>query len=123
MGQMSAWYVLSTIGVYQVAPGQNVWTIGSPQFSKVILHLDPSFNKGKDFVIETIHCSKSNKYIQSATLNGKPLNEPWFEHSEIVNGGKLIFTMGPKPNKNWGNEPQNAPPSMTVIEPQGMKIH
>jgi predicted alpha-1,2-mannosidase len=113
MGQMSAWYVLSTMGFYQVAPGQNVYSIGSPEFSKVTIHLDKSFYNARQFVIEARNNSQKNKYIQSATLNGKPLTKPWFDHSEIKNGGTLIFSMGPEPNKNWGSEKAAAPPSMT----------
>ena len=113
MGQMSAWYVLSAMGIYQVAPGQNVYQIGSPEFSKVILHLDKSFNKGKEFIIETKNNSRVNKYIQSATLNGEPLNKPWFDHDVIANGGTLVFMMGSEPNKNWGSDPGAVPPSMT----------
>jgi len=114
MGQMSAWYVLSSMGFYPVAPGQNVYAIGSPEFRKVILHLDKSFNKAKEFVIETRNNSRENKYIQSATLNGKPLNKAWFDHAEIKNGGTLIFLMGAQPNKNWGSEPAAAPPSLST---------
>ena len=117
MGQMSAWYVLSSMGFYPVAPGQNVWVIGSPEFSKVTLHLDKSFNKAKEFVIEAKNNSKDNKYIQSATLNGKSLNKTWFGEEVIQNGGKLIFEMGTEPNKNWGSDIQSAPPSMTPIIP------
>jgi predicted alpha-1,2-mannosidase len=113
MGQMSAWYVLSSMGFYPVAPGQNVYEIGSPEFSKVTIHLDKAFNKGKEFVIETKNNSKVNKYIQSATLNGKPWSKPWFSQDVVQNGGKLIFTMGPVPNKKWGSEPGDVPPSMT----------
>ena len=113
MGQMSAWYVLSAMGFYPVAPGQNVYEIGSPEFTRVTIHLDKAFNKGKDFVIETKNNSKVNKYIQSATLNGKPLNKPWFAQEEISNGGKLVFTMGPIPNKKWGSNPGDVPPSMS----------
>lgn len=113
MGQMSAWYVLSSMGFYPVAPGQNVYSIGSPLFSKVIIHLDKSFGNSEKFVIETHNGSKANKYIQSATLNGKPLNKPWFDHSEIKNGGTLVFVMGAEPNKSWGSEVSAAPPSMT----------
>jgi len=113
MGQMSAWYVLSAMGFYPVAPGQNVYSIGSPEFSKVTIHLDKSYNNGKQFVIEAKNNSKANKYIQSATLNGKPLNKPWFDHADIKSGGTLIFIMGPQPNKNWGSGKEAAPPSMT----------
>ncbi len=113
MGQMSAWYVLSAMGFYPVAPGQNVYSIGSPEFSKVIIHLDKTYNNGKQFVIEARNNSKANKYIQSATLNGKPLNKPWFDHADIKSGGTLIFIMGLQPNKSWGSEKEAAPPSMT----------
>ena len=113
MGQMSAWYVLSAMGFYPVAPGQNVYSIGSPLFSKVTIHLDKTFGNAAKFVIETRNSAKANKYIQSATLNGKPLNKPWFDHSEIKNGGTLVFVMGAEPNKNWGSEESAAPPSMT----------
>jgi predicted alpha-1,2-mannosidase len=113
MGQMSAWYVLSTMGIYQVAPGQNIWVIGSPEFSKVILHLDKTFYSAGEFIIETKNNSKKNKYIQSASLNGKPLNKPWFDQDVIAKGGSLVFEMGPNPNKNWGSDKNAAPPSMT----------
>ncbi|MEI6143736.1 MAG: glycoside hydrolase domain-containing protein, partial [Mariniphaga sp.] len=113
MGQMSAWYVLSAMGFYPVAPGQNVYTIGSPTFSKVTIQLDQSFGNAAKFVIEAKNNSKENKYIQSATLNGKPLNNPWFDHSVIKNGSTLVFVMGPQPNKSWGSDKNSAPPSMT----------
>jgi predicted alpha-1,2-mannosidase len=113
MGQMSAWYVLSTMGIYQVAPGQNVYAIGSPTFSKVTIHLDKTFGNTGDFVIEAKNNSKQNKYVQSATLNGKLLDKSWFDQSVIKNGGKLILVMGPKPNKTWASTIKDAPPSMT----------
>jgi predicted alpha-1,2-mannosidase len=113
MGQMSAWYVFSAMGFYPVAPGQNVYAIGSPLFSKVTIQLDKAYNNGSKFVIEARNNSEKNKYIQSATLNGNPLNKPWFDHSVIKNGGTLVFQMGPEPNKEWGNSSEAAPPSMT----------
>ncbi len=113
MGQMSAWYVLSSMGFYPVAPGQNVYAIGSPEFSKVILHLDRTFNNSDEFIIETLNNSRENKYIQSATLNGNLLNKPWFSHEELKNGGHLMFQMGPEPNKTWGAHQEVSPPSIT----------
>jgi predicted alpha-1,2-mannosidase len=113
MGQMSAWYVLSSMGFYPVAPGQNVYAIGSPEFSKVILHLDRTFNNSDEFIIETLNNSRENKYIQSATLNGNLLNKPWFSHEELKNGGHLMFQMGPEPNKTWGAHQEASPPSIT----------
>jgi predicted alpha-1,2-mannosidase len=113
MGQMSAWYVLSSMGFYPVAPGQNICVIGSPEFSKITIQLDPKYYKAKEFVIEAINNSKENKYIQSATLNGKPLNKTWFSQDVINNGGVLIFQLGSVPNENWGTQPDATPPSMT----------
>jgi predicted alpha-1,2-mannosidase len=113
MGQMSAWYVLSAMGFYPVAPGQNVYAVGSPAFSKVVLHLDKSFYNTDKLVIETTGNSQSNKYIQSATLNGEPLNRPWFSHEAIKNGAIIKFQMGAEPVKTWGSEMEDAPPSMT----------
>ncbi len=76
-------------------------------------NLDKKYYKGGRFVIEVKNNSKTNIYIQSATLNGKPLNKPWFYHRQLVNGGKLVLKMGPSPNKQWGSAPEAAPPSMT----------
>lgn len=62
--------------------------------------------------------SKENKYIQSATLEGVNLDKPWIYHSEIIDGGKLILQMGSQPNKEWGSDPKDAPPSMTEEIPE-----
>lgn len=112
MGQMSAWYILSTMGFYPVTPGQNVWVIGSPEFSKVTLHLDKAYYDASKLVIKTRDNSKDNKYIQSATLNGQPLNSPWFSQEVIKKGGRIIYEMRPTPNKSWGNGRDVAPPSL-----------
>lgn len=106
-GSMSAWYVFSAMGIYPVTPGSTVYVIGSPLFGKAIINVG---NK-KTFIIQANNNSSSNKYIQSATLNGQPLTKAWIVHDDIVHGGSLIFEMGPKPNKNWGIE--LPPPSMT----------
>jgi putative alpha-1,2-mannosidase len=65
-------------------------------------------------VIKARHNSERNFYIQSATLNGRPLNRPWFSHDEIAQGATLVFDMGPTPNKNWASAPDSAPPSMST---------
>jgi len=114
MGQMSAWYVLSAMGFYPVAPGQNVYAIGSPEFSKVTVHLDRSYYNAGQFVVEVLNNSKENKYIQSAVLNENSLDKPWFAHEQIKNGSTLVFRMGPEPNKSWGSRPEDAPPSLTA---------
>jgi len=109
-GAMSSWYVLSAIGFYPVCPGSPVYEIGSPLFEKSVIRLA----HGKEFVIVANHVSARNKYIQSAELNGKPLDRPWFRQSEIENGATLVLDMSDHPNMAWGSAPQDAPPSMSV---------
>jgi predicted alpha-1,2-mannosidase len=101
-GQTSAWYIFSAMGFYPVCPGKAVYEIGSPIFDEVVICLDTNYYQGDKFVIKANNVSKQNKYIQSASLNGKPLDKPWISHSDIVNGGILIFEMGQTPNKEWG---------------------
>jgi predicted alpha-1,2-mannosidase len=114
MGQMSAWYVFSAMGFYPVAPGQNTYETGSPVFSRVTIYTDKSYSNGREFIMEAKNNSRENKYIQSATLNGKPYDKPWFSQADIRDGSILIFQMGPQPNEEWGNSPESAPPSMSV---------
>ena len=109
-GQMSAWYVLSALGFYPVNPTSCVYVIGSPLVSKATIHLDARYHKGRTFTILAKNNSAQNMYVQSATLNGKPLTRSWFSHAELVAGGELILNMGPKPNKSWGAQPEDRPP-------------
>jgi predicted alpha-1,2-mannosidase len=97
-GGMSAFVVFSSMGFYPVTPGLPVYTIGSPLFSEVTINLP---NK-KQFRLTAKKCSVINKYIQSAKLNGKQLNTPWFTHEQLISGGHLELDMGPMPNKKWG---------------------
>lgn len=110
MGQMSAWYIFSTLGFYPATPGLNVYLIGSPAFAKATIHLDRALYGGATFTIEARNASRENVYIQSATLNGKPLNRPWLDHPQLRQGGTLVFTMGPQPNKLWGSAKEASPP-------------
>ena len=110
-GAMSSWYVFSAMGFYPVCPGSAVYSIGSPVFNAIKIEL----GNGRSFAIRALGQSPTNKYIQSATLNGKPLAKPWFSHSDIVNGGTLELRMGPRPNKSWGSAPEAAPPA--TVEP------
>jgi len=115
-GQMGAWFVMSSMGLFEMRGGaavKPVYEIGSPLFDKVTIHLDSNYYEGDTFVIETINNSKDNIYVQSATLNGERLEKPWFYHSELVKGGKLVLQMGPEPNKDWGSDLEDAPPSMS----------
>jgi predicted alpha-1,2-mannosidase len=111
-GALSSWYVFNAMGFYPVTPGLPAYNIGSPIFEKVTIAL----GNGKEFVINARNVSAQNKYIQSALINGKPLQKPWFEHSEIANGGSLVLEMGPRPNKEWGSRPEDAPPSMSAAQ-------
>jgi len=97
-GQMSAWYVLSSIGLYTMNPASENYEIGSPIFDKTTI----SISDEKSFIIEAEHVSNKNIYIQSATLNGKVFNQTFISHKQILNGGTLNFVMGSVPNKNWG---------------------
>jgi predicted alpha-1,2-mannosidase len=97
-GGMSAFVVFSSMGFYPVTPGTPVYTIGSPVFEKVTIDLP----NGKQFQMIANKCSVINKYIQSAKLDGKVLDTPWFSHDQLVSGGKLELEMGPLPNKMWG---------------------
>ena len=91
-GQMSAWYIFSTIGFYPVAPGSPVYQIGSPAVKAAILHLE----NGKTFSIEAKNQSDKNVYVEKIELNGKRLNRLYITHSEIINGGKMVFFMSDK---------------------------
>jgi putative alpha-1,2-mannosidase len=116
-GQMGAWFVMSAMGIFEMDGGAStkpIYEIGSPLFPKTTIYLDSKYYKGKTFTIEAKNTSNTNRYIQSAMLDGKPLNKPWFYHSDLVDGGKLVLVMGPKPNKNWGSKPGDAPPSMST---------
>jgi predicted alpha-1,2-mannosidase len=109
-GETSSWYVFSAMGFYPVCPGSPVYEIGSPIFAKTTIRM----GNGKEFTVVADHVSAQNKYIQSVTLNGQPLNKPWFLHSDIANGGTLTLEMGPAPNLQWGTAPGDTPPSMST---------
>jgi predicted alpha-1,2-mannosidase len=100
-GQMSAWYIFSAMGFYPVTPGSRVYAIGSPLFDKASIMLQGPYKKRR-FTVIAKEQSARNRYIQSATLNSKPLREPFIKHDDIVNGSTLVFVMGAEPNKNWG---------------------
>ncbi len=104
-GQMSAWFVMAALGLFQTDGGcriDPIYEIASPLFSKVTIDLGEKYGRGKTFEIEAKNVSRQNKYIQSATLNGKPLQACWFPASELLKGGKLVLEMGPQPDTSWG---------------------
>ena len=95
-GQMSAWYILNSMGFYQVCPGKPVYSIGRPLFDEVVIHLPNQ----KTFTIKAYNNSKENKYIQSVMLNGTPLHTPFLNHKDIAAGGIIEITMTNQP-KQW----------------------
>jgi len=97
VGQMSAWYVLASIGIHPICPGDNRYQITSPVFDKIVLHLDDKYYSGNSFTIIAKNNSKENIYIKSIKLNGKKLNRYWISHDEIVNGGMLELEMDSVP--------------------------
>ena len=107
-GQMSAWYAMSAMGFYAVDPVSANYVFGSPLFERVSIDL----GGGKRLTLEARGQSPKNKYIQSATFNGKPYGKAWFRHSDIANGGAFVFQMGSQPNAKWGSAESDAPPSM-----------
>src|SRR5581483_1252581 len=104
-GGMSAFVVFSMLGFYPVTPGIPVYDVGSPIFQKATIHL----KNGKDFVIVAANSTRDNKYVESARLNGEALNQIWFRHSDIANGGVLDLTMGNTPNMKLGTDPATFP--------------
>lgn len=108
-GQTSSWYVLSAMGLYCVCPGTDQYVIGSPVFSKMTIHLE----NGKTLTIEAVGNSINNKYIQSATLNGKPFTRTWLTHMELTAGGTIRYVMDNKPAKNRGILPGDRPYSVS----------
>ena len=93
-GQMSAWYVMSALGFYQVAPGIPVYTLGRPMIDKALIHV-----KGGIFEILVKNNSAANKYIKEVKLNGKVLDTPFINHTDVIKGGKLEFIMTDQPVK------------------------
>ncbi|TKR30469.1 glycoside hydrolase family 92 protein [Luteimonas gilva] len=98
LGQMSAWYVFTALGFYPVAPGSNQYVIGRPFLPRATLNLP----NGKRFTVIAEGLDDAHTYIGSATLDGKPLDRAYLEHSEIMAGGELKFVMQAEPNQAWG---------------------
>jgi putative alpha-1,2-mannosidase len=106
--------VFSALGFYPVTPGTDQYVIGSPLFR----HADLALENGRHFVVDAPQNGPANRYIQSATLNGKPFDRTWITQDEIMAGGTLRFEMGPDPNPHWGVGPDAAPFSMSRPGPE-----
>jgi hypothetical protein len=103
-GQMSAWYIFSSLGFYPVTPGSNQYIIGAPLFEKATINLE----NGKSFTVQANNQSEENKYIQSVKLNGENYAFSFINHTDIINGGSLVFEMTDT-QTNWGAADKNIP--------------
>ena len=108
VGQMSAWYVLSSLGFYPVNPANGAYVFGSPVFDEATLNLE----NGKVFRMKTVNNSPVNRYIKRITLNGKPYTQSYLLHSTILAGGELVIDMDSKPGTTWGIRPADRPRSV-----------
>ena len=106
---MSAWLIFTSLGFYPVAPGSNEYVIGRPFVEEATLHLP----NGNTFKVIADNLSSSNAYIQSVTLNGKPLTRMFLRHEELIRGGELRFVMSPKAEATWSTQQLDVPYSMT----------
>jgi len=106
-GQMSAWYILSSLGFYQVNPSNGMFVFGSPLFDKVSIALPGN----KTFTVLADNNSDKNIYIQKVELNGQPYTKSYILYKDIMAGGSIKFYMGSKPNYTFGSNPQDRPVS------------
>ncbi|WP_346857716.1 GH92 family glycosyl hydrolase [uncultured Draconibacterium sp.] len=107
-GQMSAWYIMSSLGFYPVNPSNGVYVFGSPLFDKATIKLP----EGRKFTVEAVNNTKENYYIQSVELNGSEYSKSYIKHDDIMAGGVLKFIMGNTPNYNFGKSPDVRPTSL-----------
>jgi putative alpha-1,2-mannosidase len=107
-GQMSAWYIFSSIGFYPVNPSSGIYIFGSPSLKQAEIILPD----GKKFTVKTINSSTENIYIQSAKLNKKDYTKTYITHHDISNGGELTFVMGKCPNKTFAANIEDTIPAL-----------
>lgn len=108
-GQMSAWYIFSSMGFYPVCPGSNEYVFGTPSLKKAVISLE----NGKQFTVIVNNLTDENLYIKSVSLNGNEINRSFIKHDEIINGGTLVYEMSDSPNKNWATSKESRPYSMS----------
>jgi predicted alpha-1,2-mannosidase len=107
-GQMSAWYVMSALGMYPVSPGSGYYVLGLPRFSEATLYLDET----TAFRVKAANLSPKNRFVKSVSLNGQPYMKSYLPVDEVLKGGELLFTMGSAPSATWGVAPENRPVQM-----------
>lgn len=119
-GQMGGVSALMSMGLFSIRGATDtepIYEITAPVFDTVTIHLNPDYYEGRQFEITTRNNSARNCYIQSARLNGKPLNQCWFDHRDFAKGAKLDMELGPKPNVRWGSDEAVWPPSESLPDP------
>ena len=110
VGQMSAWYILSALGFYSVDPVSGNYILGSPLFENARVDL----GNGHTLTIEVERSNPADAFIHAFSIDGKPQERAWFNHSEIANGATLSFKMGSEPNLHFATAETNVPPSLTL---------
>ena len=113
-GQLGAWFVMASMGLFDVQGHTNEnpsFQFGSPLFDRITIQLDKEYYAGNELIIETVNQAPENHYIQSLTWNGNEVKNCWIDRSQLMEGGKLVFTLGPAPNRDWGIH--TLPPSMS----------
>jgi len=111
VGQMSAWYIFSTLGFYPQNPANGAYVFGSP----AVHHATLSLPNGNKLEVVANNNSKVNKYIQRVTLNGEPYTKSYILHKDLMKGGKLVFEMGSTPNATWGVAKADRPKSEPIL--------
>src|SRR5690348_5572282 len=112
LGEMSSWYVWAALGMYPAIPGRAELLLGSPLFPRAVIH-----RPGGDVTIEAPDAGRDNLYVHALTLDAKPWTKPWLPESFALHGGTLHFTLGAEPDKAWGSDDTDAPPSFPPPTP------
>ncbi len=112
-GQMSAWLVMSAMGIFPFTPGDPEYLIGTPWFEHMTIHLE----NGRQFTVNAPGASSQKFYIQSAVLNGQALSRSFLSHETVAQGGQLDLTMGPQANPDWGSAPTDRPVRSLAVKP------
>ena len=120
-GQMSAWYVMSALGLYPVTPASNQYVFGSPMFRNAVVHLE----NGRDFTIRAPRTSSTNRYINHVMRDGLPYSRSYLGYDDIAQGSTFIFGMDAEPNPRFGARPEDRPVSAvekTIVENPAFRI-
>ncbi len=120
-GTMSSWLIFSMMGFYPVDPASGTFVLCSPVFKTVFIKLRSPY-QGREFTIVAPAAAEANKYIQNVRVDGMSQTQCWFDQKAIAHGGTLDFSLGAKPNRNWGVGAANEPPSLSVQHP-GLLAH